>query len=46
MIQTTPLRGLALTASVIDPFGNILGLIQSPHHMETFANLLPSEGSE
>lgn len=25
-----------LTASVLDPFGNILGLIQSPHYVATF----------
>lgn len=35
-----------LIVSVIDPFGNILGLIQSPHYVETFDNLLPSESSE
>lgn len=27
-----------VTASVIDPFGNILGLIHSPHYLETLAH--------
>lgn len=27
-----------ITASMIDPFGNILGLIHSPHYLQTLAN--------
>lgn len=27
------------TASVVDPFGNILGLIHSPHYLEVFASI-------
>lgn len=27
------------TASVVDPFGNILGLIHSPHYKEVFASI-------
>ena len=27
-----------VTASVVDPFGNILGLIYSPHYLQTLAN--------
>lgn len=27
-----------VTASVIDPFGNILGLMHSPHYLQTLAN--------
>ena len=28
-----------ITASVVDPFGNILGLIHSPHYVEVFASI-------
>lgn len=35
-----------LTASVTDPFGNILGLIQSPHYVQVFESLLRGEGHE
>lgn len=28
-----------VTASVVDPFGNILGLIHSPHYLEVFESL-------
>jgi predicted enzyme related to lactoylglutathione lyase len=28
-----------ITASVVDPFGNILGIIYNPHYLETLASL-------
>ena len=29
------------TASVVDPFGNILGLMHNPHYLDVFASRLP-----
>jgi hypothetical protein len=28
-----------ITASVVDPFGNVLGIIYNPHYLETLAAL-------
>jgi len=33
----TQLRIGFVTASVVDPFGNVLGLMRSPHYLEVLA---------
>ena len=32
-------RTLFVTASVVDPFGNVLGIVYNPHYLETLAAL-------
>jgi hypothetical protein len=27
------------TASVVDPFGNLIGIMNNPHYLQTLANL-------
>jgi predicted enzyme related to lactoylglutathione lyase len=31
------------TATVVDPFGNILGIMTNPHYLEIYAKTLPGE---
>ena len=35
----TPREAGWITASVVDPFGNVLGIVYNPHYLETLASL-------
>jgi predicted enzyme related to lactoylglutathione lyase len=35
----TPREAGWITASVVDPFGNILGIVYNPHYLETLASM-------
>ena len=37
----TPREAGFITASVVDPFGNILGVMYNPHYLEVLAQLQP-----
>lgn len=50
MAMAAPLRGLSTvslfaadhTATAVDPFGNLLGIMYNPHYLEILSSLKPA----